>query len=270
MRLRSIVSIGVSGAGLDDALGSQADAVLMTLADASRPISGLRHEVTAGLGRTAPHEKAALVVVNHPRTRLLRDDLAAILSPLVKGVLLPNAVEAQDVRDIAVLLREFELQRGIEPGDTAVFPIIDTARGLMKAAEIASAAPRVGGLVFHSHRYARDIGARDEQRGDRLAFARGQVVAVSRSLGQSPLVVSDGLELVYLAEYGFAGAILPDARMVIAANGAFAPPAVAKDHAREAASAYDAARAEGAWVARVADRVIDAAAARKARHLIDE
>ncbi|MCZ7576943.1 MAG: aldolase/citrate lyase family protein [Dehalococcoidia bacterium] len=141
MRLRSIVSIGVSGAGLDDALGSQADAVLMTLADASRPISDLRQEVTAGLGRTAPHEKAALVVVNHPRTRLLREDLAAILSPLVKGVLLPNAVEAQDVRDIAVLLREFELQRGIEPGDTAVFPIIDTARGLMKAAEIASAAP---------------------------------------------------------------------------------------------------------------------------------
>jgi citrate lyase subunit beta/citryl-CoA lyase len=270
MRLRSIISIGASGAGLDDALGSQADAVLMTLAEASRPITDLRHEVAAGLGRSATHEKAALVVVNHPRTRLLRDDISAILSPLVKGVLLPHAVEAQDIRDIAVLLREFELQRGIEPGETAVFPVIDTARGLVKAAEIASAAPRVGGLVFHSHRYARDIGARDEQRGDRLAYARGQVVAVSRSLGQSPLVVCDGLELTYLAEYGFAGAVLPDARMVIAANAAFAPPAVAGDHAREAVAAYDAARAEGAWVARLGGQVVDAAAARKARHLIGE
>lgn len=270
MRLRSIVSIAVSGAGLDDALGSQADGVLLTLADASRPIAGLRLEVTAALGRTATYEKAALVVVNHPRTRLLRDDLDSILSPLVKGVLLPHAVEPQDVRDVAVLLREFELQRGIEPGDTAVFPVIDTARGLMKAAEIAAAAPRVGGLVFHSHRYARDIGARDEQKGDRLAYARGQVVAVSRSLAQSPLVVCDGLELVYLAQYGFAGAILPDARMAITANTAFAPTEATRDHAREAAAAYDAARAEGAWVARLGDQVIDAAAARKARHLLGE
>ncbi len=270
MRLRSIVSIGVSGAGLNDALGSQADAVLMTLAEAARPITDLRREVAEGLGHTATHEKAALVVVNHPRTRLLRDDISAILSTLVKGLLVPHAVEAQDVRDIAVLLREFELQRGIEPGETAVFPVIDTARGLMKAFEIASAAPRVGGLVFHSHRYARDIGARDEQRGDRLAYARGQVVAASRSLGQSPLVVCDGLELPYFAEYGFAGAILPDARMVIAANAAFAPQAIAKDHASEAAAAYDAARAEGAWVARFGDEVIDAEAARKARHLTGE
>ena len=270
MRLRSIVSIGVSGAGLDDALGSQADAVLLTLADASRPIDVLRREVTAALGRTATHEASALVAVNHPRTRLLRDDLDAILSPLVKGVFLPHAVEPQDVRDLAVLLREFELQRDIEPGDVAIFPVIDTARGLLKAAEIASAAPRVGGLVLHSARYARDIGARDEQKGDRLAFARGQVVAVSRALGQSPLAVSDGLELVHLAQYGFAGAILPNDRMAPAANTAFAPAATTLDHARAAVTAYDDARAEGAWVARVGDQVIDAAAARKARHILGE
>lgn len=271
MRLRSIVDIG-SG-GLDraqDALGSPADAILLSLADARVPIAEARREVTGVLAAAGQAEKAALVVVNHPKTRMLRDDLDAVLSPLVRGVLFPHAVEPQDVRDMAVALREFELRRGIEPGETLVFPVIDTARGLLHAEAIAMAAPRVGGLVLHADRLARDLGARAEQRGERLAYARGKVVTVCRALGQSPLATSDGLELTYLAQCGFAGAVLPDVRFVVTANAAFAPGKLAKDRANAAVEAYEAARAEGAWVARFGDEVVDAEAARKLRHLIGE
>jgi citrate lyase subunit beta/citryl-CoA lyase len=271
IRLRSIVTVGSGGLdAAQDALGSQADAILLTVADARVPLPDARREVTAVLAASGQAEKAALVVVNHPKTRLLRDDLEAILSPLVGGVLIPHAVEAQDIRDAAVALREFELKRGIEPGDTKVFPVIDTARGLLHAEQVAMAAPRVGGLLFHAERFARDIGARPEQRGDRLAYGRGKVVAVCRALGISPLVTSDGLELTYLAQQGFAGAILPDVRYVVTANAAFAPGAAAKDRANAAVTEYEAARAEGAWVARFEDEVIDAEAARKLRHLIGE
>jgi len=271
IRLRSIVQVGSGGLdAAQDAIGSQADAILLSVADARVPLAEARQQVTAVLAAAGQGEKAALVVVNHPKTRLLRDDLDAILSPLVRGVLIPHAVEPQDVRDTAVYLREFELRRGIEPGDTKVFPVIDTARGLLHAEQIAMAAPRVGGLVFHAARFARNIGARPEQRGDRLAYARGKVVAVCRGLGISPLVTSDGLELTYLAEQGFAGAILPDVRYVPTANAAFAPGRLVKDRANAAVEAYEAARAEGAWVARFEDEVIDAEAARKLRHLIGE
>lgn len=269
MALRSIVAIPVSGAGVDEALASAADGLLLTLADDSRPVGALRLEAAAALARISEAGKSGMVIVNHPRTQLLRDDLDAIVGPQLKAVILPHALEPQDVRDMAVLLREFELNRGIEPGDIAVFPMMDTARGLLRAAEIAQAAPRVGGLVFGPYGYARDVGARHEQRGPRLSYARGAVVAASRAFDQRPLVVADGLELLHLAQYGFAGAILPDARGVVAANLAFTPPAPALERARSHVTAYDAARGEGAWVARSGGEIVDSHAARKARRLLE-
>ncbi|MGH2633638.1 MAG: aldolase/citrate lyase family protein, partial [Tepidiformaceae bacterium] len=181
MKLRSIVAVGTAGEGLSDALNSPADAILLTLATDARPAGSLRNTAIEALHAINEAGKHGIVVVNHPRTGLLRDDLDAIVSANLHGVLLPHAVEPQDVRDIAVLLREFELGREIEPGTVAVFPIIDSARGLLRAAAITEGAPRVGGLVFGSAAYARDIGARAEEKGPRLAYARGAVVAAARA-----------------------------------------------------------------------------------------
>lgn len=267
MRLRGIVRIPSGGAGLDEALASAAGAVLLTVADASRPASDLRSEARQAVPRTAEAGKAALVAVNHPRTRMLRDDIDGILMPGLTGVLLTHAVEPQDVRDVAALLREFEMARGIEPGSVALFPVIDSARGLQRIADIAAASPRVGGIVFNSEAYARDVGARDEQSGPRLSFARGAVVAAARAVDGLPLVDAGPLQLRELAQYGFAGAIVPDAASAALANAAFTPPPAALERARAAASAYDAARAEGAWVARLGTDVVDASAARRARQL---
>src|SRR6186713_61262 len=117
MRRRSIISIPASGVGLDAALESQADAVLFTLADDILPVADLRAAAVAGTTAATAAGKAVLVTVNHPRTKMLREDIEAVLSAEVKGVLVPHAIEPQDVRDTAVLLREFELQRDIEPGE---------------------------------------------------------------------------------------------------------------------------------------------------------
>lgn len=269
MRLRSIVSIPASGAGLSGALESQADAVLLTLADDNLPVDDLRSAATAAVAEAARAGKAVLLAVNHPRTQLLRGDLEAVLSTDVKAVVLHHAVEPQDVRDTAVLLREFELQRGIEPGDTLLFPMVDTARGLLRCSEIASAAPRVGGIVFHSRHYAHDVGARDEQKGDRLAHARGQVVATARANGGLPLIVADGLEAQYLSQYGFAGIILRELRNVPAANAAFTPYDEIRTQHQQALERFEQARIEGLWVARHGERIVDAAAARRSRRVVE-
>lgn len=269
MRLRSTVAIGPDGAGLDDALASAADAICLTLADALRPVGALRIAAAEALPRIREAGKHALVVVNHPRTLLLRDDLDAIVAPALSAVLLPHTVTPQDVRDLAVLLREFEYGRGIEPGDVAAFPVIDTARGLLRAAEIVDAVPRIAGLVFAARVYARDIGARHEEKGPRLAHARGAVVAAARANDRLPLVATDSLELLDLSQYGFAGAIIPEVKGVIPANTAFSASATERERAEHQVSAFDAARAEGAWVARLGDEVVDAHKARKARQTLE-
>ena len=269
MRLRSILSIPASGAGLSDALESQADAILLTLADDILPVDDLRAAAITATAQAVEAGKTVLITVNHPRTRFTREDIEAVLSPAVKGVLIPHAIEPQDVRDLAVLLREFELKRGIEPGDTALFPVIDTARGLLRAGDIAQSAPRVDGLVFHSRNYAHDIDARDEQKGDRLAFARGQVVAVARGIGGQPLIVADGLESQYLSQYGFAGIILKDPRMVPGANAAFTPYDEIRTQSQQALERFEQARIAGSWVARHGERIVDSYAAKRARRLAE-
>lgn len=265
MRLRSIATIGPAGEGLSDALHSAADAVLLTLATNARPVGALRNTAIEALHRVNEAEKTALVMVNHPRTGLLRDDLDAIVSHNLNGVLLSHTVEPQDVRDAAVALREFELHRDIEPGDIALFPVIDTARGLLRAGEIINAAPRVGGLVFAAKTFAADIGARHEEQGSHLAYARGKVVAAARAYDRLPLIAASPLELLDLAQQGFAGAILPDASAAGAANNAFAPTPAAIARAERHIALYEAARAEGAIVARDAGELVDAHAYRKAQ-----
>jgi citrate lyase subunit beta/citryl-CoA lyase len=269
MALRTIVALGPAGEGLNEALASDADGVLLTLATDARPVGALRNTAIEALQRVSEAGKRGYVIANHPRTRLLRDDLDALVSPNLAGVFLSHASEPQDIRDAAVLLREFELPRSIEPGATALFPLIDSARGLLRAADMAQAAPRVAGIALDIDAYARDTGARAEAKGHRLAYARGAVVAAARAFDLLPVIVAGPLEVLDLANHGFAAIILPDFRGVASANAAFAPTAAELARASSHVALYDAARAEAAYVARDGATVIDAHVARKARQLLD-
>ena len=267
MRLRSVLRAH-PGEALAAALESDADAVLLVLTDETEPVEVLRRAVAEGVERVAGTGKAALVAVNHPRTRLTRDDLDALTSQRLSAVLLPHCVEPQDVRDTAVLLREFEHTRGIEPGAIALFPVIDTARGLLRASESVAAAPRTGGLVLALEAFARDVGARIEERGPRLAYARGAVVATAAAHETVVLLDGSPFELRETANYGFAGAVLDDPALAPVANDVFTPSPAAQKRARADLDAYES-RPEGAWVVRRAGAVVDAQRARAARRTLD-
>lgn len=267
MLLRSIVRIP-AGASIDAALESQADAILLTVADAGHDVGDLREAALYALPRIRQAGKIALVEVNHPRTQLLRGDLEAVVTEDLGAVLLPHTVEPQDVRDLAVLLREFEYNREIEPGTVRAFPVIDTARGLLRAAEVVQAVPRVAGLVFASDRYAEDVGARHEERGERLAYARGAVIAAARAFDGLPLVETTGFEALHLAQWGFAGAIVPSERVVPQVNAAFSVTDGDVERARAHIQAFEQAKQSGGWVARYGTSVIDSSAVRKARQVL--
>jgi citrate lyase subunit beta/citryl-CoA lyase len=268
MRLRALLTASPAPEALNGAIGSPADALVFSLAEVTGHAA--RTAIRNILPRVREHTKAAIVVVNHPRTRLLSDDLEAIVCEHLSAVILPYAAGPQDVRDVAVGLRQFEHARGIEPGAIAIIPAIASARGLLRAAEIASAVPRVAGLLFDNAAYARDIGGREEDDGHRFAYARGAVVAAAVAAGARPLVASPGFGLLQLAHAGFAGALLTDTRAVTAALAAFTPSARAVQRARAVRAAYAAARAEGAWVARLDGAVIDAHAARAAARTLEQ
>lgn len=269
MPLRSIVAIALDGTNLEAALASDADAILLNVADERVPPGEARQRALDAIYKAAPTGKRVFVTVNHPRTRLLRDDLDALVCKPLSGVFLSYSNEPQDIRDLAVLLREFELSRDIEPGSVSAYPVIATARGLLRAHDIAAAVPRDDGLVFDAEAYARDIGARHEEVGHRLAYARGAVVAAARAQNGLPLISPMPVDPRDAAQQGFAAAVVRSVSDVVVANLAFQPYAHRIERARGQLAAFDAARAEGAWVARHHGDLIDAHAAKKARQLVD-
>lgn len=269
MRLRSIVAVPSGESPSAEFLESSADALLFVLSDARISIDHARDSAVAGIRLAREAGKAVLVQINHARTGLLDADLEAVVPSTPGGVLLTGAWNPQDVRDAAVALRRVELQFQLEPGCVALFPVIDTARGLLRTVEIVEAAPRVAGLVFDGDAYALDVGGRPEENGPRLAYARGSVVAACRGNDRQPLVVSSGLELRFLAQHGFAGAIINEARYIPPANQVFTPGVSAVKRAQRHLDAYQAARAEGALVARVETEVADAHSARKAQQTLE-
>ncbi len=270
MRLRSILALRPDYSNLELALTSDADAILVTVANGGQEPSSARVAAAGAIATVAASGKRALALVNHPRTQLLRGDLEALVSAQLSAVLVTHTTEPQDVRDAAVLLREFELARDVEIGAIAIFPSIATARGLMRAGEIVGASPRVKGLVLDSIAFASDIGARAEERGHRFSYARGAVVTAARSVDALPIVSAEGFEMRELGHYGFAGAIVPDLRAVPIANTAFTPTDFERRRANAHIAIYEAARGNGDWVARYEDEVIDASAARRARQLLDQ
>ena len=95
------------------------------------------------------------------------------------------------------------------------------------------------------------------------------MVAVSRGIGGQPLIVADGLESQYLSQYGFAGVVLKDPRMVPGANAAFTPYDEIRQQSQQALERFEQARIAGSWVARHGERVIDSAVARRAQRAVE-
>jgi citrate lyase beta subunit len=269
MRLRSVIAVAPDGANLDAAVSSEADAVLLTLTHGATDVADARRLAGESLPRIRESGKRTLVVVNHPRTGLLRDDLDAIVGPELDAVLLAHATEPQDARDLAVGLREFEYTRGVEPGAIATFPVIATARGLLAAESIMNAIERNAGLVFDAPAYARDVGGRHEEQGPRFGYARGLIVAVARAFDGLPLVMTYPYQARDLAQQGFAGVIMTEAGAAPSVNDAFTPNRSAVERARGQFDAWTAAQEGGTLVIRQEGSLVDAASVRRARHVLD-
>ena len=93
-------------------------------------------------------ELSALGVLVFARTNSLhrgmaRDDLDAIVCPDLHCVSIPKASSSGDVDAFCALLEEVELRNGVPLDSILVRPIIETAAGVRRAYEIASASPRI-------------------------------------------------------------------------------------------------------------------------------
>ena len=142
----------------------------------------LRSREAAG----APGGPLWLVRTRTPASGMLWRDLDAVLSPALRGILLPKIHGPEDVVAADALLLAAECEHGLEPGSLWIYPILETADALRLAYEIAMASPRVaymGGAVSRFGDIHQAVGFTWTPGGRETHFLRSKVLIDARAAG---------------------------------------------------------------------------------------
>lgn len=251
------------------AAASGADPIVIDLEDAVVPAAkaAARDNALAWL-HAGPHAVRTEVRVNGD-PRWAADDLRALsVAPSVAGIRLPKVESADDVRAAVELL-----QPGASTGVTA---LLESARGVEAAYEIARADPRLTAIGLGEADLASDLGVGDETG---LQWARSRVVMAARAAGLPAPLMSvyphvsdlDGLARSCRAgrALGMVGRSAIHPRQVPVIVAAFTPTQEESDRASEVLAAVDEAEKAGRGVAALPDgRMVDAAMTGRARRTL--
>jgi len=159
----------------------------------------------------------------------------------------------------------------------ALVPMIESARGLIRAAEIAAAHEQVAAIAFGSFDFAADIGAVVSKDGREIEHARQMVVVAAAAAGVASidtpwldLTDADGAgeEAARVRRLGFSGKLAIHPKHVAPINAAFTPSEEEVRHARGIVEALDAAIAKGSGVATFEGRMVDRPLALAARRVL--
>jgi citrate lyase subunit beta/citryl-CoA lyase len=158
---------------IENALASEADAVVLDLEDAVAPNRKEEaRETVAGFLRSGD-EKPIFVRVNVPGSALAEEDIEAVAEPNLAGLRLPKTESAEAVRRVAKRLEDLRCEAGIQC-------LIESALGLELVFEIARAHERVVGMSLGEADLAADLGVRDDAG---LLYARSRLVVATRAAG---------------------------------------------------------------------------------------
>ena len=260
---------------LAKALASAADAVVIDLEDAvaeSRKDEA-RATVVELLGPgAAAGGKPIFVRVNAVGTRHAHADVAAVAALPIAGIRVPKVEGESHVRTVVGWLEAAGRGAGGTPCE--LWCLIESAAGLERAFEIASAHPAVAsiGLGETDLRASLRLGPGEEG----LAYARGRLVGAARAAGLASPMQSvftdvkdlDGLRASCMLgrQLGFMGRSCVHPGQLETINEAFTPTEEDAVRAREIVDALASAEETGAGAVALADgRFVDLAVVEQAR-----
>lgn len=252
---RSVLYIPAANArAMEKARDLPADAIIFDLEDAVTPAE--KPEARALLAQMLLGDyggRRRIVRINGLDTEWGEADARAF-SKGADAILIPKVSRASDLDRVADLV-----------SDTPLWAMMETAEGMLNAAEIA-AHPRLRGMVMGTNDLAKELNARF--RPDRLPMMAGLSLCLlaARAHGR---VILDGVfnafrddaglraECEQGRDMGFDGKTLIHPAQLAIANEVFGPSEAEIELARRQIEAFDAARAQGRGVAVLDGRIVE-------------
>lgn len=262
---RSVLFVpGANPRAIEKARTLPADGLIFDLEDAVAPPGkdDARASVAAALraGGYAPRE--LVLRVNPPDTPWGDADLAVAADLPIDAVLLPKVEKPETVR-----LAVDQLDALGAPADLTLWCIIETPLGVLAAASIAAASPRLAALVVGTTDLTADLHASEAIDRWPLLTALGLVLLAGRAYRRTVL---DGVHLDlddaegFAAscrqgrELGFDGKTLIHPSQIGPANAVFSPTAEEIARARRLIAAYEEASGAGRGAVRIEGRLVEA------------
>jgi citrate lyase subunit beta/citryl-CoA lyase len=209
--------------------------------------------------------------VNGPGTAWIEDDLRAVATPALAGVVVPKVERPADVAHVRAVL-------GAAGADgLGIVAGLETARGVRDAGVLM--AEGLDAVYFGAEDFIADLGGHRTPGGLEVLYARSQVVLAARIAGvtaidQAVVVVRDDERFRRDAEQGRAlgyhGKLCVHPSQVAIANGTFGPSDADRDRARRLVEAWRRGAAAGVGAVEFEGAMIDAPAVRMAQRILEE
>lgn len=259
------------------AAASIADEVIFDLEDAcalSQKDAARQTLISALPSLTYAPGKVRAYRVNAVGTPWCERDLKDVLLPcgaFLDVVVVPKVNHASEIEYVDRLISNVEIAQGLPRGRLKIEALIETAKGLLQAPQIATASARMASLIFGVADFAGDIGAHGFQADPYglLGYARSQILVAARAAGIDAI---DGVTVQFkdlgpvtqdatrAAQMGFDGKWAIHPAQLEPIHRAFTPSAAELERAARIVEAYERAdKQDGLGAIAIGDEMIDAA-----------
>ncbi len=202
-----------------------------------------------------------LIRVNALASPWRRADVAAAAVCGADGIVVPKVESAAMLRQVEAVMVEAGA-----PADLALWAMMETPRGVLAAAAVAAATPRLAGLIMGTSDLAKELHCAHMRERLPLLPSLGHCLLVARAHG---LAILDGVHLDLADDDGFAfacrqglelgfdGKTLIHPKTIDVANQVFAPSESALAWSRRIIAAHGEAEASGRGVVVVDGRLVE-------------
>lgn len=179
---------------IQKAAGLAVDCIIMDIEDgvAYNQKEAARTTILEALQTVNFGANEKLVRVNRVGSGLTAGDLITTVPGKPDGFVIPKVEDADQVKYVHHLLNDLETAHQIPTGTFTLHAIIESARGLWNAREIAHASPRLTALQFGAEDLAGDMGLTRTREGKEIFYGRSVVVTAASEAG---LQAIDGVYL---------------------------------------------------------------------------
>jgi citrate lyase subunit beta/citryl-CoA lyase len=206
------------------------------------------------------------VRINGMDTSYWKEDLEAVVPAGIHGIRVPKVEDPKDMVLLDETLSEIETRAGVPLGKTLVFCLLETAKGIWRAYEIATASKRVTAIIPGGEDLTADLRTNRSAEGTELEGVRKMLVLAARAAGVDaldtvfPRITDDeGLrkEVGFIKQLGFDGKSVIHPNQIPIIHDVFTPTEKEIEKAKRIVAAAKEAAERGLGAVSVDGRMVD-------------